>query len=305
MGPIYTQTHQLLSPDQPTNNARKIASQGDCGVREALRLVQDQVETLGLQPVICGPTLATKARHQLDSAWPLHFPNYPPSLHTSFRFTFHQSRTLSPFKVFARGDCVEQHGSRSRSNELPRTSWRCAFSNKDSWRQVVFVQCNQAVLMQFVDAYVEDSDISIPKPLMKGHRNFAALGLFATSIYSTIFSGLFMVIAIVKPRYGFTISDRGSFSPSSAALLTAFLAKTIELTFMMSFLAFLGQILSRRAMRQQGIYLVNVAMRSWILQVSRILIADCCSYYQVNQEPSSHSGLASAQLDLAHWYSFP
>jgi hypothetical protein len=133
--------------------------------------------------------------------------------------------------------------------------------------------------------------------LLKGRRDFATVALFATSIYSTIFSGLFLIIAIVKPRYGFTISDRGSFSPSSAALLTAFLAKTIELTFVMTFLSFLGQILSRRAMRQQGISLANVAMRSWILQVGFILTADEGSYCQGNPEHSSHSGRASEQSD--------
>jgi hypothetical protein len=102
-------------------------------------------------------------------------------------------------------------------------------------------------------------------------RNAVSIGLFIASLISTILSGLFLIIAIVGPRYGFIISNRGSFSPSSAALLTAFLAKIIELTFVMTFLSFLGQILSRRAFRLSGINLANLAMRSWILQPGSLL----------------------------------
>jgi hypothetical protein len=78
-------------------------------------------------------------------------------------------------------------------------------------------------------------------------------------------SGLFLVVAIRQPHYGHTISSHGRLSPASAALLTAFLAKTIELSFVMVFLAFLGQILTRRALHQEGITLASVAMRSWVL----------------------------------------
>ncbi|KAF2627074.1 hypothetical protein BU25DRAFT_342087, partial [Macroventuria anomochaeta] len=85
------------------------------------------------------------------------------------------------------------------------------------------------------------------------------------SIYTTLLSGLSLVIAIVQPRCGLIISNPGAFSPSSATLLTAFLAKTIEVTFVMTFLVFLGQILSRCAGRRKGISRACAAMRSWIL----------------------------------------
>jgi len=67
------------------------------------------------------------------------------------------------------------------------------------------------------------------------------------------------------------VSKHGTFSPSSAALLTQFLAKTIELSFVMVFLVFIGQVLSRRAIQQKGINLASIAMRSWILWVSLTL----------------------------------
>jgi hypothetical protein len=47
--------------------------------------------------------------------------------------------------------------------------------------------------------------------------------------------------------------------------LTAFIAKTVELSFVMVFLAFIGQVLSRRAIQQKGLNLASVEMRSWIL----------------------------------------
>jgi hypothetical protein len=103
------------------------------------------------------------------------------------------------------------------------------------------------------------------KRSLAGQRNAGSIGLFIASLVSTVLSGLFLVIAIVRPRYGYIISNRGSFSASSAALMTAFLAKIIELTFVMTFLSFLGQIVSRRAFRRSGINVANFAMRSWIL----------------------------------------
>lgn len=58
-------------------------------------------------------------------------------------------------------------------------------------------------------------------------------------------------------------------SPFPPLHYSAILAKTVELTFVMAFLGFLGQVLSRRAQRQQGVNLANLAMRSWILQVAQ------------------------------------
>ncbi|KAF1937476.1 hypothetical protein EJ02DRAFT_437830 [Clathrospora elynae] len=102
--------------------------------------------------------------------------------------------------------------------------------------------------------------------LLKPQRNAYSISLLVTSLYSTLCSALFFVVALLQPKYGHVISSRGRFSPSSAALLTAFIAKTIELSFVMVFLAFIGQVLSRRAIQQKGISLASVAMRSWILQ---------------------------------------
>ncbi|KAH7091921.1 hypothetical protein FB567DRAFT_226616 [Paraphoma chrysanthemicola] len=107
--------------------------------------------------------------------------------------------------------------------------------------------------------------------LFRPERGTYPRAIFLTSVYSTAMSGLFFVVATIRPRYGFTISSEGQFTPSSAALLTAFLAKTIEISFVMVFLIFLGQTISRRALRQEGISLSLLGMRSWILQPGTLL----------------------------------
>lgn len=81
-------------------------------------------------------------------------------------------------------------------------------------------------------------------------------------------SGIFLILALRGPRYNW-IRKGGSMTPSSADLLTAFFAKTIELSFATVFVSFLGQVLSRRAfMKNQGrgITLAEMDMRSWVMQ---------------------------------------
>ena len=81
-------------------------------------------------------------------------------------------------------------------------------------------------------------------------------------------SGIFLILALRGPRYNW-IRKGGSMTPYIADLLTAFFAKTIELSFATVFVSFLGQVLSRRAfMKNQGrgITLAEMDMRSWVMQ---------------------------------------
>lgn len=56
--------------------------------------------------------------------------------------------------------------------------------------------------------------------------------------------------------------------PSTATLLAAAIAKSIELSFVTVFVAFLGQVLSRRALikRSRGITISDMSMRQWVMQ---------------------------------------
>ncbi|KAI9763558.1 MAG: hypothetical protein M1840_000420 [Geoglossum simile] len=99
----------------------------------------------------------------------------------------------------------------------------------------------------------------------KPRLNWITITITILAVYSTIFSGIFLVIAVTRPRYGRKIQTRGGgMSPSTATLLSAFFAKTIELSFITVFVAFLGQVLSRSAFYKgsKGITIAEMSMRS-------------------------------------------
>ncbi|KAF4535796.1 uncharacterized protein LTHEOB_12533 [Lasiodiplodia theobromae] len=87
------------------------------------------------------------------------------------------------------------------------------------------------------------------------------------SIYATLISGLFLVVALRGPQWPMIRSD-GWLTPSNASLLVAVLAKTVELSFGSSIVAFLGQVLSRRSLSVRGsgrgVTLAEMSMRNWI-----------------------------------------
>ena len=93
-------------------------------------------------------------------------------------------------------------------------------------------------------------------------------------LFSTVFSAIFLGLAWKGPRYGRSITSQGSFKPSDAILLTQVMAKLIELSFVTSFVAFLGQVLSRRAfMREQGrgVTLSELSMWRWVVQPGTLI----------------------------------
>jgi hypothetical protein len=92
----------------------------------------------------------------------------------------------------------------------------------------------------------------------------------ALSIYSTAMSGLWLVVAIYQPRYGRGISSSngpGVLAPSTASLLSTLFAKTIELSFVTVFVAFVGQVLTRRSFlkRSKGMTIAEMTMRNWVI----------------------------------------
>lgn len=99
-------------------------------------------------------------------------------------------------------------------------------------------------------------------------RNWLSVTILVLALYSTVMSAIFLIIALRGPRYNW-IRKGGRMTPYIADLLTAVLAKTIELSFATVFVSFLGQVLSRRAfMKDQGrgITLAEMDMRSWVMQ---------------------------------------
>lgn len=108
----------------------------------------------------------------------------------------------------------------------------------------------------------------------QGRGNWLAISILVLSVFSTVFSGIFLGIALRGPRYGRRITTHGSLTPSSAIVLTAIMAKLIELSFVTSFVGFLGQVLSRRAfMKNQGrgITLAEMSMWRWVVQPGTLI----------------------------------
>lgn len=97
-------------------------------------------------------------------------------------------------------------------------------------------------------------------------------------------SGLYLAVACIKLRYGRKIGDDG-LVPSTATLLSALFAKTIELSFVTVFVAFLGQVLSRRAlaMNADGVTISDMSMRTWVMQPGTLI---------THWENVKHSGLS-------------
>ncbi|KAM0700516.1 hypothetical protein Q7P35_012237 [Cladosporium inversicolor] len=111
------------------------------------------------------------------------------------------------------------------------------------------------------------------KGVKGSRRNWLSVTTILFALYSTILSGIFVVIALRRPRWE-TIGTNGRLNPSSAALITTILAKTIEMSFVTVIIAMVGQDLSRRASSTHGRSGVNLAelnMRSWIMQPGTII----------------------------------
>ncbi|KAL1303032.1 hypothetical protein AAFC00_003345 [Neodothiora populina] len=109
------------------------------------------------------------------------------------------------------------------------------------------------------------------KHLYRGCASLQSIVVLALSLYSTIMSGLWLVIAIKGPRWSW-IGSHGSISSANANLLVTIFAKTIELSFVTVFVSFIGQFLWRRAHTQprHGITLAEVDLRSWVMQPMKI-----------------------------------
>jgi hypothetical protein len=106
-----------------------------------------------------------------------------------------------------------------------------------------------------------------------GRGNWLSISTLILSIYSTVFSGIWLIVSVIQPRWGRAIHSGGSLSPSTASTLFALLAKTIELSFVTVFVSFLGQVLSRRSFvkSSRGVTIAEMTMRTWIIQPGHMI----------------------------------
>ncbi|OBS28699.1 hypothetical protein FPOA_02637 [Fusarium poae] len=103
--------------------------------------------------------------------------------------------------------------------------------------------------------------------------SWLSITIYALSIYSTVGSGIWLVTAILQPRWGHQIASSASLSPSTATTLAALLAKTIEMSFVTVFVSCLGQVLTRRAFirKAHGMSLAEMTMRNWVIQPGSLI----------------------------------
>jgi hypothetical protein len=104
------------------------------------------------------------------------------------------------------------------------------------------------------------------------------------SLYSMIFSGIFLALALHSPRYGGVVSSHGPLSPNGAIVLTSVLAKSVELSFTTTFGVFVGQKLSRRAVFHKpgrGITLAEMTTRTWTSQPGTLVTRFTAARYAV------------------------
>jgi hypothetical protein len=99
------------------------------------------------------------------------------------------------------------------------------------------------------------------------------LSILFKSLYSTVLSGLWLVVAALQPRWGRIVGTSGTIQPSTASVICALLAKTIELTFVTVFISFLRQALTRRSFvtKSKGITLAEMMMRNWVIQPGSLI----------------------------------
>ncbi|KAF7719360.1 Uncharacterized protein PECH_004854 [Penicillium ucsense] len=109
--------------------------------------------------------------------------------------------------------------------------------------------------------------------VLQSRFSWIPVTIFVLALYATVFSGIYLGIAIRKPRWD-SIGSQGSLAPSTANLLCALFAKTIELAYVTICVAFLGQVLSRRALMKdsRGISISDMNMRAWIMQPGSMLV---------------------------------
>ncbi|PSR97709.1 hypothetical protein BD289DRAFT_362071 [Coniella lustricola] len=111
-----------------------------------------------------------------------------------------------------------------------------------------------------------------PKGVHIRRASWQSIWLIGISIYSTLASGVWFVTSIIEPRWGSIVSTNGPISLSSANLVTAIIAKSIEMTFATVAVAFVGQVLTRRAIAtHEGMTMAEVTMRTWIMQPGTVL----------------------------------
>lgn len=86
-------------------------------------------------------------------------------------------------------------------------------------------------------------------------------------------SGIWLVVAIIQPRWGHGISSSRGLLPSTGTVLAALVSKSIEMSFVTVFISIIGQVLTRRSFvrKSRGMTLAEMTMRNWVIQPGSLI----------------------------------
>jgi hypothetical protein len=121
------------------------------------------------------------------------------------------------------------------------------------------------------DEFVPSEDCPTRRKIRSSRFTWLNVTMICICSVSTALSAMFVVLASKGQRYGDYIGNNpdATLSISAAILWTSIMAKTIELTFVTGFVAFLGQVLSRRALAEsnsRGVTLSELTIWRWLVQ---------------------------------------
>ncbi|RII17494.1 hypothetical protein CUC08_Gglean002334 [Alternaria sp. MG1] len=126
------------------------------------------------------------------------------------------------------------------------------------------------------DKFVPSKDCPTRRDIRSSRFTWLNVTMIFICSVSTALSAVFVVLASKGQRYGDYIGNNpdATLSISAAILWTSVVAKTIELTFVTGFVAFLGQVLSRRALAEtnsQGVTLSELTIWRWVIQPGTLI----------------------------------
>ena len=156
-----------------------------------------------------------------------------------------------------------------------RTSQTTTYQNTPSGGTQSYVESPDTQMLQNHAGAAGGFDCPTHKDILDPKMTWLSITIILLAIYSTVFSAIYLIIAMLKPRWGQRIGTSGHVSLSTASLLSALFAKTIELSFVTVFVTFLGQALSRRAFRKSttsgGMSIAEMTMRTWVMQPGTLI----------------------------------
>jgi hypothetical protein len=157
-------------------------------------------------------------------------------------------------------------------------SFVSAVTDRDSCAYPQSRYASEAELLKLDQKPGSSSGCPTHGDLLKSPWSILTVTILFLAAYSTIFSGIFLGIAVAQPRWGLRIGTPGRMSYPTATLLSALFSKMIELSFVSVYVALLGQLLSRRAFsrktrhgRGEGISISDMSMRIWIMQPGSLI----------------------------------